>query len=51
MKSFEATVVYLLTATIPCTPSFESFDDEQLIAALRAAGLVADEHRDGPADA
>ncbi|WP_297833535.1 ATP-binding protein [Thermomonas sp.] len=40
MKSFEATVVYLLTATIPCTPSFESFDDEQLIAALRAAGLV-----------
>lgn len=40
MKSFEGTVNYLLTAIIPSTPSFETFDDRQIIAALKAAGLV-----------
>lgn len=40
MKSFEATVVYLLTVTIPATPSFQALDNEQLVVALQAAGLI-----------
>ena len=40
MKSFEGTVVYLLTVIIPGTPGFEGFASEQLVQALQAAGLI-----------
>ncbi|RDS83606.1 ATP-binding protein [Dyella monticola] len=40
MKTFEATVVYLLTVIVPRTPSFESFTDQDLAEALHASGLV-----------
>jgi hypothetical protein len=40
MKSFEATVIYLLTVVIPETPNFENFTDENILAALHASGLI-----------
>jgi hypothetical protein len=40
MKSFEGSVVYLLTVIIPNTAGFEGLTDEQLIIALKAAGLI-----------
>jgi hypothetical protein len=40
MKSFEATVVYLLTIVAPRNRQFETFTDEDLTEALYASGLV-----------
>lgn len=41
MKSFEATVVHLLTITIPREgPAIERLNDKQLIDAIRASGLI-----------
>lgn len=40
MKSFEATVVYLLTIVAPRNRQFEAFTEDDLIEALHASGLV-----------
>ena len=40
MKTFEATVVYLLTIVAPRTPQFEAFTDQDLAEALHASGLI-----------
>ncbi|MFC4761753.1 ATP-binding protein [Dyella koreensis] len=40
MKTFEATIVYLLTIIAPRTPQFESFTDSDLAEALHASGFV-----------
>jgi hypothetical protein len=40
MKTFEATVVYLLTVIAPRAPQFEGFTDEDLRTALYASGLI-----------
>ncbi|OJY95741.1 MAG: hypothetical protein BGP25_13330 [Lysobacterales bacterium 63-13] len=40
MKSFESTVVHLLTTVIPQTPSFEQFSNDELKEAIHNSGLI-----------